>query len=167
MLCTGHGRARNRMIWYANEKINLRIQVEQKILACAYITKQFRRLVQEHERNKYNVTANVVGRHTLPNKKEIVMYISKREEKRRLQKLWHKSAEEQMQEYYLQQKKRAYTLGTQIERNAFEIGKGKRMQKKARNSFSKEEFGTCGTYIATKRFSNSRLTCVCKSRNLY
>ena len=81
--------------------------------------------------------------------------------------MWHKSAEEQMQEYYLQQKKQAFTLGTPIERNAFEIGKGKRMQKKVHNSFSKEEFGTCGTYIATRRFSNSRLTCVCKSRNLY
>ena len=95
------------------------------------------------------------------------MIISKREQKRRLHKLQHMSKEELMQAYYLQQKKQAFTLGTQIERNAFEIGKGKRMQKKARNSFSKEEFGTCGTYIATKRFSNSRLTCVCKSRNLY
>lgn len=95
------------------------------------------------------------------------MYISRREQKRRLQKLWHMSAEEQMQEYYLQQEKRAYTLGTQIERNAFEIGKGTKQPKKAKNTFSKEEFGTCGTYIATKRFPNSRLTCVCKSRNLY
>jgi hypothetical protein len=95
------------------------------------------------------------------------MYISRREQKRRLQKLWHKSAEEQMQAYYLQQKKQAFTLGTQIERNAFEIGKGTRIRKRAKNTFSKEEFGTCGTYITTKRFSNSRLTCVCKSRNIY
>lgn len=95
------------------------------------------------------------------------MYISKREQKRRLQKLWHKSAEEQMQEYYLQQEKRAFTLSADIERNAFEIGKGVRIRKRAKNTFSKEEAGTCGTYIATKRFSNSRLTCVCKSRNLY
>ena len=96
------------------------------------------------------------------------MYISKREEKRRQQKLWHMSAEEQMKEYYLQQEKRVLTSNTTtIERNAFEIGKGKRMQKKVHNTFSKEEFGTCGTYIATKRFANSRLTCVCKSRNLY
>ena len=79
----------------------------------------------------------------------------------------HMSKEELMQAYYLQQEKRAYTLGTQIERNAFEIGKGVRIRKRAKNTFSKEEAGTCGTYIATKRFSNSRLTCVCKSRNMY
>jgi hypothetical protein len=115
----------------------------------------------------YTITANVSERHTLPNKKAKVMYISKREQKRRLQKLWHMSAEEQMIEHYLQQEKRAFKLGTHIERNAFEIGKGTKQPKKAKNKFSKEEFGTCGTYIATKRFSNSRLTCVCKSRNMY
>lgn len=95
------------------------------------------------------------------------MYISKREQKRRLQKLWHKSAEEQMQEYYLQQKKRAFTLGTPIERNAFEIGKGVRTKKKARNTCYREEAGTCGTYVRTIRFENSYITKVCKSRNLY
>jgi hypothetical protein len=95
------------------------------------------------------------------------MIISKREQKRRLHKLQHMSKEELMQAYYLQQEKRAFTLGADIERNAFEIGKGVKQPKKAKNKFSKEEFGTCGTYIATKRFSNSRLTCVCKSRNIY
>ena len=95
------------------------------------------------------------------------MYISKREQKRRLHKLQHMSKEELMQAYYLQQEKRAFTIGTQIERNAFEIGKGVRIRKRVKNTFSKEEFGTCGTYITTKRFANSRLTCVCKSRNFY
>ena len=147
----------------------MRIQVEQKkhISVCELCARWFTAGKIPCQWKMCTITANVSERHTLPNKKAKVMYISKREEKRRLQKLWHKSAEEQMQEYYLQQKKQAFTLGTPIERNAFEIGKGKRMQKKVHNSFSKEEFGTCGTYIATRRFSNSRLTCVCKSRNLY
>ena len=94
-------------------------------------------------------------------------YVSRREQKRRLQKLWHMSAEEQMQEYYLQKKKQAFTLGTQIERNAFEIGKGVRTKKKARNTCYREEAGTCGTYVRTMRFENSYITKVCKSRNLY
>lgn len=103
------------------------------------------------------------------NQKAGVMYISKREEKRRRQKVWHKSAEEQIQEYYLQQEKRVYAINTTaIERNAFDICKGTRTQKRVKNTWSKEQTGTCGTYIATKRFSNSRLTCVCKSsRTLY
>jgi CO dehydrogenase nickel-insertion accessory protein CooC1 len=61
--------------------------------------------------------------------------------------------------------KRMERLG--MERAIFEQCKHTRTQKRAKNTFSKEEFGTCGTYIATKRFLNSRLTCVCKSRNLY
>ena len=113
------------------------------------------------------------------------MIISKREQKRRLQKLWHKSAEEQMQEYYLQQEKRAFTIGTQIERNAFEIGKGVRIRKRAKNTFSKEEFGTCGSTISVRKFAVSQefvekrgtsvrtytltsyTNIVCKSRNMY
>lgn len=94
-------------------------------------------------------------------------YVSKREQKRRLHKLQHKSAEEQMQAHYMQQKKRAFTIGTQIERNAFEIGKGVRTKKKARNTCYREESGTCGSYTHTMRFENSYITKVCKSRNLY
>ena len=56
----------------------------------------------------------------------------------------------------MQQEKQAFTLGTPIERNAFEMCKGKRMQKKARNSFSKEEFGTCGSTISVRRFAVSQ-----------
>lgn len=95
------------------------------------------------------------------------MYISKREEKRRLQKLWHKSTEEQMQEYYLQQEKQAFTIGTHVERNAFEICKGTRMRKRVHNTLYKEQAGTCGTITHTMRFDNSYITKVCKSRNLY
>lgn len=36
---------------------------------------------------------------------------------------------------------------------------------KARNGFSREEAGTIGNIIVTKRFNNSRLTCVCKTHN--
>ena len=78
--------------------------------------------------------------------------------------MWHKSAEEQMQAHYLQQEERAFTLSADIERNAFEIGKGVRIRKRAKNTFSKEEAGTCGTYVRTMRFENSYTTKVCKSR---
>ena len=145
------------------------IQVEQKkyISVCELCARWFTAGEIPCQWKMYTITANVSERHTLPNKIEKVMYISKREQKRRLQKLWHKSAEEQMQAHYLQQEERAFTLSADIERNAFEIGKGVRIRKRAKNTFSKEEAGTCGTYIATKRFQNSRLTCVCKSRNMY
>ena len=113
------------------------------------------------------------------------MIISKREQKRRLHKLQHMSAEEQMIEHYLQQEKRAFTIGTQIERNAFEIGKGVRIRKRAKNTFSKEEFGTCGSTISVRKFAVSQefvekrgtsvrtytltsyTNIVCKSRNMY
>ena len=94
-------------------------------------------------------------------------YVSRREQKRMSHKLQGMSAEEQMQAYYLQQKKQAFTLGTPIERNAFEISKGVRTKKKARNTCYREEAGTCGTYVRTMRFDNSYITKVCKSRNMY
>ena len=94
-------------------------------------------------------------------------YVSRREQKRMLHKLQGMSTEEQMQEYYLQQEKQAFTLGTSIERNAFEIGKGKRMQKRIHNTLYKEQAGTCGTYVRAVRFDNSYITKVCKSRNMY
>lgn len=53
----------------------------------------------------------------------------------------------------------------ETERYIFAMCKGERTRKKAKNAFSKEEAGTCGNIIVTKRFSNSRLTCVCKTRN--
>ena len=95
------------------------------------------------------------------------MYVSKREQKRRLHKLQHQCKEELMQAYYLQQKKRVFTHCTSIERNAFEIGKGVRTKKKVRNTCYREEAGTCGTYVHTMRFENSYITKVCKSRNMY
>jgi len=95
------------------------------------------------------------------------MIISKREQKRRLHQLQHMSKEELMQAYYLQQEKRAFTLGADIERNAFEIGKGTRMRKRVHNTLYKEQAGTCGTYVRTMHFENSYITKVCKSRNLY
>lgn len=93
--------------------------------------------------------------------------MTRKEFRKRMQAYIHCSAEELMLQRYEEQKKHAFTISTPIERNAFEIGKGTKQPKKAKNKFSKEEFGTCGTYIATKRFPNSRLTCVCKSRNMY
>ena len=94
-------------------------------------------------------------------------YVSNREKKRKFHKLQHMSTEEQMQEHYLQQKKRAFTVGTHIERNVFEIVKGVRTKKKARNTCYREQAGTCGTYVRTMRFENSYITKVCKSRSLY
>lgn len=51
--------------------------------------------------------------------------------------------------------------------NVFAVCKGVRMRKRVRNSFSRDEAGTCGTYVHTIRFENSYITKVCKSRNLY
>ena len=44
--------------------------------------------------------------------------------------------------------------------------KGVRTPKRAKNSFSKEKAGTCGTMITTRRFDGSRITCVCKARRV-
>lgn len=38
------------------------------------------------------------------------------------------------------------------------IGKGERTQKRVKNSFSKEEAGTIGNYVAVIRWDNSRIT---------
>lgn len=38
-------------------------------------------------------------------------------------------------------------------------------RRRVRNPYSREEAGTIGNIIVTKRFSNSRLTCVCKTHN--
>ena len=54
-----------------------------------------------------------------------------------------------------------------VERAIFEQCKHQRTQKRVRNTFSREEAGTCGCVTVTKRFAGSRLTCVCKSRNMY
>lgn len=51
-------------------------------------------------------------------------------------------------------------------RKIFAICKGQRSPKKAKNSASREQAGTIGCSIVVKRFANSRLTCVCKSRIL-
>lgn len=49
----------------------------------------------------------------------------------------------------------------------FNTCKGVRIRKRAHNSFSKEEAGTCGNCIRVNRFSGSYITVVTKSRNLY
>ena len=46
----------------------------------------------------------------------------------------------------------------------FFAGKGVRQPKKAKNRASSEAMGTIGRRIVVKRFANSRMTCVCKSR---
>ena len=46
----------------------------------------------------------------------------------------------------------------------FFAGKGVRSPKKAKNRASSEAMGTIGSRIVVKRFANSRMTCVCKSR---
>lgn len=42
--------------------------------------------------------------------------------------------------------------------------RGQRSPKRARNGFSKEQAGTVGNVVVTRRFPNSRLTCVCRTR---
>lgn len=49
-------------------------------------------------------------------------------------------------------------------RKIFAICKGHRSPKKTKNRVSSEQAGTIGRSIVVKRFANSRLTCVCKSR---
>ena len=46
----------------------------------------------------------------------------------------------------------------------FFAGQGVRSPKKAKNRASSEAMGTIGRRIVVKRFANSRVTCVCKSR---
>lgn len=48
----------------------------------------------------------------------------------------------------------------------FRAGMGSRTCKKAKNKFSKEEAGTIGNCITIKRFKGSRLTCVCKMKQI-
>lgn len=50
------------------------------------------------------------------------------------------------------------------EKNIFGTCKQTRPQKKWRNRVSTEQAGTRGSVIVLRRFPNSRLTCVCKSR---
>lgn len=63
---------------------------------------------------------------------------------------------------------REQTMPEQIilERGAkmFGICKGRSTPKKARNTASKEQAGTIGSVITVRRFQNSRLTCVCKTK---
>ena len=51
------------------------------------------------------------------------------------------------------------------ERDVFGVCKQARPKKKWHNRASTIEAGTMGSMTITKRFSNSRLTCVCKTRN--
>lgn len=51
--------------------------------------------------------------------------------------------------------------------NVFAICKGVRIQKRVRNSFSRDEAGTCGYMMRTLRFEGSYITKCVKSRNLY
>lgn len=55
-------------------------------------------------------------------------------------------------------------MGVEVKERIFEECKGVRSPKKAKNRASKEQAGTIGRTIVTKRFEGSRLTCVCKSR---
>ena len=55
-------------------------------------------------------------------------------------------------------------MGVEVKERIFEECKGARSPKKAKNRASKEQAGTIGRTIVTKRFEGSRLTCVCKSR---
>lgn len=52
-----------------------------------------------------------------------------------------------------------------IERNIFRAGNIARPQKgKTKNAYSREEAGTVGTQMTTRRFSGSHITVYCKSR---
>lgn len=51
-------------------------------------------------------------------------------------------------------------------RKMFAAGKGQLQPKKAKNSVSREQAGTIGRTIVVKRFAGSRLTCVCKVKQI-
>ncbi len=57
----------------------------------------------------------------------------------------------------------AETMGIESRGEIFNLGKGERSPKKAKNRASREQAGTIGRSIVVKRFEGSRLTCVCKS----
>lgn len=57
----------------------------------------------------------------------------------------------------------ADTMGIESRGEIFNLGKGERSPKKAKNRASREQAGTIGRSITVKRFEGSRLTCVCKS----
>lgn len=88
--------------------------------------------------------------------------MTRKEKKRRLQELRRMSKEELMQAYYLQQEKRAYANSPQIERNAFEIGKGVPQRRRVRAHVEKY----AGLVVVGVRTGKNSV-CVCKSRNLY
>lgn len=55
-----------------------------------------------------------------------------------------------------------------IERNVFRAGSIARPQKgKVKNGYSREEAGTIGTQMTTRRFVGSHITVYCKSRKQY
>lgn len=55
-----------------------------------------------------------------------------------------------------------------IERNVFRAGSIARPQKgKVKNGYSREEAGTVGTQMTTRRFFGSHITVCCKSRKQY
>lgn len=97
---------------------------------------------------------------------ERLMAYRKRESKR----MEHREKEENT----LKASRRRVRIGTMADdmsmlesgRKIFAICKGQRSPKKAKNSASREQAGTIGRSIVVKRFANSRLTCVCKSRIL-
>jgi len=57
----------------------------------------------------------------------------------------------------------AETMSIESRGEIFNLGKGERSPKKAKNRASREQAGTIGRSITVKRFEGSRLTCVCKS----
>lgn len=59
---------------------------------------------------------------------------------------------------------KAETMQSETCAQIFAMCKGQRTPKKARNTASKEEMGTIGCVVVTKRFANSHATCVCKCR---
>ncbi len=53
-----------------------------------------------------------------------------------------------------------------VEKGVFKECQTCRTRKKVKNSASKEEAGTIGSYVATKRFSGSYITCTYKSKRI-
>ena len=101
-------------------------------------------------------------------RKKAAWKIAKRKEHERM-KAFRKREEKRAKRTQSLQRNRAIvfnaTIGERVEKeNVFFEGKGQRTPKRARNTFSKEQAGTVGNVIYTKRFDNSHLICVYKGK---
>lgn len=163
-----HG-VRLRVLWGSTphtELSTLKIRTTMATLSelCATMPTEW---VEREERNERNKAIGM--------EKKMAWKLAKREEHDRMMAYReHKRKREErngVHELSLTASRRKVTQETMPESmrketraEIFFAGKGVRSPKKAKNRASSEAMGTIGCRIVVKRFANSRMTCVCKSR---